>query len=339
MQTETAVRADASHVAPANRLTLGERFRMAPHRSYWPLVGLGMYLVIMKLTTGWRPEHFIGAAVMLFAFYWNALTRRIAIGLVPFLATALVYDLTHLTQPLVQYLHVHMSVGYLFDKTLLGIRTTGGLLTPNEFFARHHWPVVDFFTGGAYIVFLYLAIAFPAALSFPCHRPDLHRIARQFGWAFLTLNVGFITYYVFPAAPPWYVAAHGFGPPDFTVLASPAAAIRWDQLTGIHYFEGFYGRSADIFGAIPSLHVATPFLVFLYGTLMKKRWFNVVAFAFYVLVCFSAIYLQHHYVLDITAGTAYAALTFAGQRWVSARLLQRRTSRACEAEINPELAA
>ena len=38
-----------------------------------------------------------------------------------------------------------------------------------------------------------------------------------------------------------------------------------DALMGWKYFAGFYGRSNDVFGAVPSLHVSYPLLVILYG--------------------------------------------------------------------------
>jgi membrane-associated phospholipid phosphatase len=65
-----------------------------------------------------------------------------------------------------------------------------------------------------------------------------------------------------------------------------------------------YGRSADVFGAIPSLHIAYPllaaFFAFQFGAL------RIFCFCFYLLMCFSAVYLNHHYILDIIWGSAYA---------------------------------
>src|SRR6185436_20727216 len=81
-------------------------------------------------------------------------------------------------------------------------------------------------------------------------------LAVRFGWGFLVLNVaGFVTYHLYPAAPPWYYHAHGC----VVDLAAAASAgpnlLRVDALMGMNYFAGFYGRSSDVFGAVPSLHV------------------------------------------------------------------------------------
>ena len=67
---------------------------------------------------------------------------------------------------------------------------------------------------------------------------------------------------------------------------------------------GFYGKSADVFGAIPSLHIVYPFLALGYGwRLPRFRW---VALGYFLLVCFAAVYLNHHYVLDILVGLGVA---------------------------------
>ena len=118
--------------------------------------------------------------------------------------------------------------------------------------------------------------------------------------------LGYTTYYWYAAAPPWYVATYGLGPANLSVQANSAGCVRFDQLLGTHFFTEMYGRAADVFGAIPSLHVAYPllaaFFAFRFGAL------RIFSFCFYVLMCFSAVYLNHHYVLDIIWGSSYALL-------------------------------
>src|SRR5882724_5367911 len=82
-----------------------------------------------------------------------------------------------------------------------------------------------------------------------------------FALCFLLVNVlGFITYFVYPVAPPWYVSGYGFGPARMDVHSAAAAASRFDQLLGTHFFDQIYGRGIDVYGAYPSLHVAYPLL-------------------------------------------------------------------------------
>ena len=327
-------RAQEVVLAPSRRSqSLAQRVRETPARFlYGALGGMAAYLVAMRLFQGTnRSEQLAMCAAMVGLVVWSDGTRRFFLGMLPFLLFGIVYDLTHITQPLFRYLHIHIAEPYWFDKTFFGIREGGVVLTPNEFFARHHWPVVDLFTGTSYIVFVYWAIGFGAYLAF-FRRDEVGRqLLARFGWTFLLMNVvGFATYYVYPAAPPWYVADHGFTA-DFSVRSSAAGATRWDALTGIPYFAGFYGRSADVFGAIPSLHVSYPLLTFLFGLELRKRWLDVASFALFALVSFAAVYLNHHYVLDVLLGVLYTLVA-----WGIDRALQRRRARESSLALAPD---
>jgi hypothetical protein len=331
MNPGDAIEKGSVTAAPVIGLGLVERYRRAPKLYlFGPLLLLVPYLVIMRLTTGNRPEQFGFVALTVALCFWSDTTREFFKGFFSFLVFGTIYDLTHLTEPLVRYLHVHVAEPYHFDKAIFGITTAAGRLTPNEFFAIHHWAWVDFITGTAYIIFVYWAVGFALYLAVAGrNRPELKKLLLQFGWVFCAVNlVGFATYYVYPAAPPWYAATYGFGPPRFDIAASAAAALRWDELTGLHYFAGFYGRSADIFGAIPSLHVAYPMLVFVYGRRVGIWALDVANFLFYLLVCFSAVYLQHHYVLDVLIGTAYALTGYAVERSITRYLRSRQAPAA-----------
>ena len=64
------------------------------------------------------------------------------------------------------------------------------------------------------------------------------RRALSFARAFFVVNVmGFVTYFIYPAAPPWYVTAHGLGPAQMNITPSPGAASRFDALLGTHIFD------------------------------------------------------------------------------------------------------
>ncbi len=148
---------------------------------------------------------------------------------------------------------------------------------------------------------------------------EILRRAPAMMWSFLWVNLlGYSTYYWYAAAPPWYVARYGLGPARMDVPASQAGCVRFDHLLGTHFFSEMYGRAADVFGAIPSLHVAYPlvatYFAFRFGAL------RVFCVGFYVMMCFSAIYLNHHYVLDILWGSSYALLTaFVTDRYFTTR--------------------
>jgi membrane-associated phospholipid phosphatase len=93
-----------------------------------------------------------------------------------------------------------------------------------------------------------------------------------------------------------------------------------------------YGRSSDVFGAMPSLHVAYPLLIVLegYGVFGPLGLFASVVFA--LLMAVGAVYLDHHWVLDVVAGLAYA-LTVQGLLRLAPQALGASFSRG--AEIRP----
>jgi membrane-associated phospholipid phosphatase len=126
-----------------------------------------------------------------------------------------------------------------------------------------------------------------------------------------------VTYHLYPAAPPWYFHQYGCHV-DVGAHASEGAALaRVDARLGIPYFAGMYGRASDVFGAMPSLHVAYALLVVLEGWSLMERPWRVASAGFFVLMCFSAVYLDHHWVLDVLAGITYCGAVVAVARLVT----------------------
>jgi len=305
---------------------LARRVRETPARAaVGVIVFIAAYLGAMRIGVGeLKPVQLLLCAPLVLVFGGEG-PRRFFSGMLPLWLFGIVYDMTHITEPFFRYLHIHVVEPYWFDKTLFAIRTAEGVLTPNEFFAIHHWPWVDFITGLSYILFIYWPFGFAAGLAIFRRDEVGRRLLMRFGWTFLIMNiVGFATYYIYPAAPPWYVAKYGLGPANLSAQSSAAGAARFDALTGLSYFAAFYGHSADVFGAIPSLHPTYPLLTFLYGRELGKRWLDLASFGLFALVAFAAVYLDHHYILDVALGILY---TLAAWR-IELAIEKRRRARA-----------
>jgi len=89
---------------------------------------------------------------------------------------------------------------------------------------------------------------------------------------------------------------------------------------GIHYFAGIYGRSSDLYGAVPSLHVAYPLLIVLEGW-RSFRWpGRALTLVFCASMSFAAVYLDHHWIIDVLLGYAYCLTARALVRFIEARL-------------------
>ena len=282
-----------------------------------PAAGL-VYIAAVALLGGLRPDHVL-LGLLGFLDLYNEKSRLFLRLFFPLIVTGAVYDsMRYFYWPGIAG-RVHVAGPYQFELRWFGIAGQ----TLNELFAAHHWTALDLACGFAYLVYVgeYLAVAF---LLFFRGR---HEMVRALSYAFLIVNLlGFATYFLYPAAPPWYVAQYGLGPARLDIHPDAAAASRFDALLGTHFFEEMYGRGVDVYGAFPSLHAAYP-LIIVWAVFREPamRWARAPALAFLALMCLSAVYLQHHYVTDLVLGIGYAVATIA-------IVAQRRAARASSAQ-------
>jgi membrane-associated phospholipid phosphatase len=278
------------------------------------------YLAIMARLGTTSLSHWALAAIFVAP---HLVPPRVRDGLrdaLPFILFAAIYDALGLVRVHVAASGVHTFGPYWLDRALFGVPSAVGPLSLNEVFARHHWPGVDLLAGFVYLAYIYVVAICAVFLGMVDRSPAGRWRLRALGWTFLGVNLAsFATYVLLPVAPPWYVATHGFGPVDIHAVASPAALVRWDALMGIPYFASFYSRSSDVFGAMPSMHCAYPMLLLLYVAELRRPRLLVLMVVFLLLTCFSAVYLQHHYVLDVLAGMSYAFAGYRLERWLTSR--------------------
>jgi inositol phosphorylceramide synthase catalytic subunit len=201
---------------------------------------------------------------------------------------------------------IHVSDLYGAELRWFGSLGPSGRQIPGEVFRDRHWAWVDLVCGLVYMAELVEPLLFVIWL-YAFDRQRLPRVV----WAFLLLNLcGFATWVLFPAAPPWYVAAYGLGPAVLDARSSAAGLLRLDDVLGIGLVQGYYAQSVNVFGAMPSVHVAVPTMVACATLGMGLRWF-LPALLFLAAMTFGAVYFQHHYVLDVSAGLTYGVLSYA----------------------------
>jgi inositol phosphorylceramide synthase catalytic subunit len=270
-------------------------------RRLWPLATGATYVAVIGALTDLHTSNLaIGALCVLDAYNLN--TRRVLRVFWPFIATGALYESLRYYLAAVTAGRIHVAEPYRLDRAWFGT----GTHTLNEVFATHHWVIADLAAGLAYLIYVaeYLALAMLVLFTGGVTR------AHTFARGFLLVNaMGFATYLVYPAAPPWYVAAHGLGPPVIGSAPSPGAAARFDALLGTQVFEDMYRHSVDVFGAIPSLHAAYPMMAAILAFRTRElRWARWPAAGYAALMCFSAVYLQHHYVIDVLLGLGYGTV-------------------------------
>lgn len=290
-----------------------------PVASPWPALLALAYVAAIVGLGGFRPVHGVAASLAVLE-YINPNTRRFLRLCFPFALVGLVYDsMRYYYWPGVAG-HIHVAEPYWLDLRLFGIATAvpGGstTVTPNEFWARHPMVVLDFLCGLSYLTFVAQYVGTMVYL-FWINAPILRRLS----WTFFAVNImGFVTYFAYPAAPPWYVDKYGLGPALMHLAPTTAGAQRFDALFGSHFFDAWYANGIDVYGAYPSLHITYPLLV-AWATFQVRslHWARLPASAFYALMCLSAVYLQHHYVVDIVLGTLYVIAALAGAQWIARR--------------------
>jgi hypothetical protein len=85
---------------------------------------------------------------------------------------------------------------------------------------------------------------------------------------FLVNILGFIIYYVYPAAPPWYIRLFG-NTFHARTPGNPAGLFIFDQQFHLEIFKSLYAKSFNVFAAMSSLHAAYSVIVLHYG--LKNR--------------------------------------------------------------------
>ncbi|OGG11555.1 hypothetical protein A2Z00_04955 [Candidatus Gottesmanbacteria bacterium RBG_13_45_10] len=129
---------------------------------------------------------------------------------------------------------------------------------------------------------------------------------KHFTAAFLVLSyLAFATYVVFPAMPPWMASDMGYLPPLSKIMDQVLGS--FSHPISVPSIYRFFG--ANLVAAVPSLHAAYPWLIFLY---VYKKFRKLAVFTLpYVLgVWFSVVYLGEHYVVDVIIGVLYASAAF-----------------------------
>lgn len=126
---------------------------------------------------------------------------------------------------------------------------------------------------------------------------------------------GFLTYLVFPAAPPWMASDMSLIEPIHRVSSDV-----WFAL-GVQDFSTFYSQvSPNPVAAVPSLHSAYALLFALFvTTLFKSRW-RFAAWIFPALIGFGTVYQGEHYVIDAILGWIYALVAFYFCKWATPKV-------------------
>lgn len=269
----------------------------------------GTYLVISYFLIGFKADQLVLAGLFNLAYFASRTTRSFILGFSVFIIYWIVFDYMK-AFPNYRYNDVHIQDLYNWEKSWFGFFWNKDFVTPNEYFAHNTSSFLDILSGIFYLCWIPVPLAFAGVLFF-----KNRKLFFQFSLTFFLVNIiGFIGYYAYPAAPPWYVAQYGF---DFN-SATPgntAGLGRFDALVGAGIFKSIYAKSSNVFAAMPSLHAAYMMIVVYYGIKAKLKAWNVLFAVITMGIWFAAVYSGHHYILDVLAGVICAIAGIALFQW------------------------
>jgi PAP2 superfamily len=165
----------------------------------------------------------------------------------------------------------------------------------------HWWDYAAFFV---YVSHFFVPILV-AALLWKLDYRRFHRYVFLFvGLTFLA----YITYVLYPAAPPWMASKRDALEPTVRIVG------RMWHYVGMHRAARAFETGSHLsnpVAAVPSLHAAYPFLLLLFFWRTAGRW-HVVLAAYVLAMGFTLVYTGEHYVVDILLGWLYAVVAYTG---------------------------
>jgi hypothetical protein len=134
-----------------------------------------------------------------------------------------------------------------------------------------------------------------------------------------------VTTVLAPTAPPWLAAQHGLAPGVHDVLRHALTQI---GLSDLAQYKGD-AKAYNTVAAFPSIHAAFPVLGLMalvrYGA---PRWAQLAQVVQLLSVWFVIVWTGEHYVVDVIAGVAYAAVSWAVVSRAAAAIDRWRSERA-----------
>jgi hypothetical protein len=195
-------------------------------------------------------------------------------------------------------------------------------------FNPHHVSPLDYAVWATYMTHFFTSFVI-AAVLWKVDYPSFRRFVALF--VSLTL-LGYVTYVLFPAMPPWLASQTGHLPATTRIVP-----FVWSHL-GVHEAAALFtggNRFDNNIAAMPSLHAAYPMLICLFFWGRANRWFRALLVGYVLAMAFTLVFAGEHFVIDELVGWTYAIVVFV----VGSRLFDRwetRRQRRKQARVHDE---
>jgi hypothetical protein len=183
-----------------------------------------------------------------------------------------------------------------------------GGTAPTVWLQEHLWDglTIHWYDYGAWLVYVsyFVGTYLVAAFLWWVSRPRFRRYVLMVSVIAL---MGFTTYALFPAAPPWMASELGALEPT-----TRSIGVIWGHIPIAHFNTLFEKGSeySNAVAAVPSLHAAYTLLIALILWRMAPVWARVVLALYPWAMAFALVYTAEHYFVDILLGWLYAVAGF-----------------------------
>lgn len=218
--------------------------------------------------------------------------------------------------------HAHVQPQLAGDQQLFGVLPTVWLQQRLHPTGNFHW--YDVALSVVYMSHFVLPLGLALLLWSRSYQAFQRYVA-----VFTTLSaMGLATYLLFPAAPPWMASLNGYAPHGIDrIMGETLKAIGSTPARSL--IERGENWSNPV-AAMPSLHAAMPMMILLFFWGTARWWLRAVMVAYTLAMAFALVYGGEHYVVDIVAGWAYAALA-----WLVVTQVARRRRERLLREVEP----
>ncbi len=259
------------------------------------------YMIIISAFMVWHQEFFSPDRFFVFAFLAMLLLGRAWAFFwdwLPPMLLLLGYDyLRGLVPQISGKVHVHAMI--YFDKFIFGS-------VPTNWLQQHFFNGQIRWYDNVAVVLYSMHFITPLIVALVFWLLD-RTYFKLYMTAMVVLSyLAFITYYLFPAMPPWMAAQQGFLPQVAQITSLTMANFAHPiSLPTVYNYVG-----ANLVAAVPSLHAAYPLMTALFVFKKFPRW-GWTAFIYPLAMWLVVMYLGEHYFFDICVAIVYVVAVFA----------------------------
>ncbi|MBI4039939.1 phosphatase PAP2 family protein [Candidatus Daviesbacteria bacterium] len=266
------------------------------------IISFALYLVVMTILLAWQGVGFSAdryAFVLLLIALLIKRTRQFVLDWIPFLFILISYDFLRqfagLLGPRVHFYELLNLEKFIF----------GGAIPSQWLQARFYIPGTIYWYDLIATAFYFFHFALPLAFGFLLWMDNKFKF-RQFVVGITLLSyAAWITYIIYPAAPPWMASEKGFTSGIFKILYDVLTLLpkRLDAATL------YNNANSNPVASIPSIHAAWTTMVLLFSVSFYK-WKGLIFLPYAIILWLSLVYLGEHYVVDVALGMIYATIFF-----------------------------